>query len=63
MVVLDAMDHGLPAVCLDLLGLGALASTTSGRIVEADHAGKDTLTRAIIALATAYGRYGYRCPC
>jgi glycosyltransferase involved in cell wall biosynthesis len=36
MVVLEAMSHGLPVVCLDIGGPGAMVDDTCGRVIRTD---------------------------
>ena len=55
MVVLEAMAHDLPVVCLDLGGPGTMVDDTCGRVISTRHASRarviEQLGHALIEIA------------
>ncbi len=55
MVVIEALSHGLPVVCLDLGGPGVMVDETCGRVIRTDGLSEEaviqTLSDALVELA------------
>lgn len=46
-VVLEALSHGLPVVCLDLGGPGVMVDETCGRVIKTEGLGEETVVQML----------------
>jgi glycosyltransferase involved in cell wall biosynthesis len=52
MVVLEALRHGLPVVCMDLGGPGVMVDETCGRVIRTQGRGRDTVVNGLTHVLT-----------